>query len=149
MKVPADIKVVRRSQAQQGGVFPSDDLASLYSERHPVTLARRAQAMASASVLCRFIQSYYVVPDAFDLDIVSQPIAPNSYISLGSVLAQELVVGSMPEHETHAVKKGRRRVYEGAGRRLRRRCSTPYTFICEVHAIPSIFIRTYASISST
>jgi hypothetical protein len=135
MKLASDIELVRRFQVQQRGVFTGRDLTILLAEKHPSAFARRVRALAQANVLRRFIQGYYVTPNSFQLDVLSQQIAPSSYVSFGTVLAQELVVGTMPEHQLEAVKEGRSRIYRGIGRRIiHRGIQSSLIFGYETHA---------------
>jgi hypothetical protein len=135
MKLASDIELIRRFQVAQRGVFTSNDLTILLAEKHPAALSRRLRALAHADVLRRFIQGYYVVPGTFDLNVLSQRIAPKSYVSFGTVLAQELVVGTMSENEIQAVKEGRSRIYRGVSRSIiHRGLQSSLIFGYEMHA---------------
>jgi hypothetical protein len=112
------MRLIRAVQTQQSGVFSSADLHNLLAERHPAAFARRVRALEREGLLERFMRGFYVVPGAFDLAVLSQRIAPDSYVSFGTVLAQALVVGTAPEREVWAAKMGRSREYRGAGSRI-------------------------------
>lgn len=99
-------------------MFSTADLHNLFAEPHAAAFARRVRALEREGVLERFIRGFYVVPGAFDLAVLSQRIAPASYVSFGTVLAQALVIGTAPARELWAAKVGRSREYRGAGCRL-------------------------------
>jgi len=65
-------------------------------------------------VLRRFCRGFYVT-ESFDLPTLSQRIAPDSYVSFGTVLARELLIGPRPSRRVEAVKVGKSRTYAGLG----------------------------------
>ena len=52
----------------------------------------------------------YALPTA-SLEVIGNRINPDAYISTGTVLAQNLIVGSVPARRVQAVKIGRPRLY--------------------------------------
>ena len=78
-------------------------------------------------VLRRFVRGWYVT-EGFDLAILSQSIALNSYISFGTVLARELLIGPRPERQILAVKDGRTRRYRGLGYEIAHLGVAPHLF---------------------
>jgi hypothetical protein len=117
MKVFDDIELVRSLDQGQRGVFSKGDLQRALAERHPAAFSRRVNAMLNTGVLKRFIRGWYVT-DRVDLKVLSQRIAPESYISMETVLSEALIVGVSPGASLTAVKPGRTRVYEGCGLRI-------------------------------
>lgn len=105
MKTMRDARVIENLAAQQRGVFSKHDLQTALAEKHPAAFVRRVRAMEREGVLCRFMRGWYVT-GSFDLAVLSQRIAPRSYISFGSVLARELLVGTCPARQVMAVKVG-------------------------------------------
>lgn len=118
MKIARDIELIQRFRAAQAGVFSTADLENLLGERHPAGFVRRIQALEREHVIERFVRGWYVAPASFDLPTLSQRIAPESYVSFGTVLAEALVVGPAPDREIWAAKVGRSRIYTGAGCRV-------------------------------
>jgi hypothetical protein len=107
----------RRLQAlaeAQRGVFSKADLQAALGEKHPAAFARRVRALGEIGALRRFIRGWYVAPE-FDLPTLSQRIAPRSYVSFGTVLARELLVGIAPGRQLMAAKVGPARRYTGLG----------------------------------
>lgn len=105
-----DFKLLQKWSEQMGGVYSTSDLSSLLNENSPVGLNRRIRRLEENKVISRFIRGYYTVGD-FDAQVLSARLNKNSYISLGTVLAQELVIGSVPARTLYAVKTGRNRTY--------------------------------------
>jgi hypothetical protein len=117
LKILNDIRLIESFQSIQQGVFSTGDLKTLFAERHQSAFVRRVSALERERVLRRFARNWYVATQ-FDLPTLSQRIAPESYVSLGTVLARTLIVGTAPEHEIWAVKQGRSRIYSAFGFRI-------------------------------
>jgi len=93
-----------------GGVFSNRDLSNLFNEINPVSLNRRIKRLKQSDVMDRFIRGYYTADD-IDINTLSARINPESYISLSSVLAQEMLIGSIPVRTVYAIKTGKNRIY--------------------------------------
>jgi len=83
----------------------------LFPSSHPETFYRRIKALENEVILKRFIRGFYVA-DEFDFKTLSQKISPASYISMDTVLADELMIGTIPQNEVRAVKVGKKREYK-------------------------------------
>ncbi|QQR79285.1 MAG: hypothetical protein IPJ69_07815 [Deltaproteobacteria bacterium] len=70
-----------------------------------------------AGLLLRFTRGFYVTPNC-QLEHLSQRISPKSALSLGTVLAKELIIGSTPNKTIYAVKTGRSRTYTSSMGRI-------------------------------
>lgn len=114
MKRGPDARLVQRVAREQCGVFSKADLQTLLAESHPAGLARRVRALEEDGILRRFCRGFYVT-ETFDLPTLSQRLAPCSYVSFGTVLARELLIGTRPERRVIAAKTGRARTYRGIG----------------------------------
>jgi len=99
---------------EQRGVFTLADFRVLYSRDSAPTRFRKLEKLVEAGELFRVKKGVYARPDA-DLRVVSQRIAPDSYLSLGTVLAEEGLIGSIPGRRVWAVRPGRPRQYSYAG----------------------------------
>ncbi len=110
MNAVADAQLLRRLEAEQGGVFSKADLQTAFGEQHPAAFVRRVQQLLDHRVLRRFCRGWYV-GETFDLSTLSQRLAPDSYISFGTILARELIIGTNPDRKIVAVKTGRPRRY--------------------------------------
>ena len=117
MKLAKDTELIRSLGPGQRGVFSKGDLQGALGERHPAAFFRRVNALVKRGVLRRFARGWYV-SDQVDLSVLSQRIAPQSYISMESVLSEALMAGVSPELNVTAVKTGPSRVYEGCGLRV-------------------------------
>jgi len=92
------------------GVFTIADLKVALEEDAEVTLYRKLSKLLEAKVLVKVKRGIYATPDAA-LTTISSRIAPDSYISTGTVLAQKAIIGSIPARRVQAVKTGRPRIY--------------------------------------
>lgn len=90
------------------GVFTLPDFRVLYPDDSAATRFRKVDALIQAGELIRIKKGVYARPDA-DLRRVSQRIAPEAYLSLGTVLADEGLIGSIPGRRVWAVVSGRPR----------------------------------------
>jgi len=106
-----DYKLLQKWSVQMGGVYSTSDLNNLFDEGRPVALNRHIRRLEDNGVLKRFVRGYYVT-EAFDPKILSARLNPHSYISLGTVLAEALVIGSVPARTLYAVKTGRNKLYK-------------------------------------
>ena len=111
-RVDAD-RVTAVADAQQGS-FTKADLQVLLDEPHASAFTRRVGALTEAGVLHRFVRGMYV-REGFDLPTLSQRLAPDSYVSFGTVLARHLVIGVSPNRQLIAARPGRAHVYRGLG----------------------------------
>jgi hypothetical protein len=118
MKLGGDIALIQRFRTAQAGVFSTADLKNLLGEKHPAGFVRRVRALEREHLIERFVRGWYVTPGSFDLSTLSQRIAPGSYVSYGTVLADALVVGPAPQREVWSSKVGRSRIYRGADCRI-------------------------------
>ena len=112
MKSLDDARAVRNAARSQRGVFSKADLQILLVDPHPASFVRRITALLKADELHRFCRGWYVHAP-FDLETLCQRIAPTSYVSFGTVLAHELLIGTRPERQVIAVTTGRSARYSG------------------------------------
>lgn len=113
-KLLKDVKLMNKYSGEMGGVFSKGDLQRLFGQNKPVLLYRRIRILEEAGILSRFSRGFYVTP-GFNPELLSTRINPDSYISLGTLLAKKLMIGSTPATTVYAVKTGRNREYKGAG----------------------------------
>jgi len=118
---------LQKFSASQGGVFSIAELKNLISPNNKAILYRIIKCLEEAAVLRLFCRGFYVTED-FDIQILSQRICADSYISFGSVLAKNLIIGSTPEYRIQAVKKGQSRVYQNSEYRIEHFGITPELF---------------------
>lgn len=100
-------------RATNRGVFSTAELRALLGTTHEKSLQRALHGLLEAGDLIRFCRGLYVTP-ACDLEMVSQRLAPNSYISCGSILARALLIGSVPRKTVYAIKRGHSRTYRSS-----------------------------------
>jgi hypothetical protein len=95
------------------GVFALSDLKVLLSQQPEATLYRTVKDMVRQGALIKVKRGMYATPDAA-LPVISAKIAPDAYISTGTVLAAKAFIGSVPARKVQAVKIGRPRLYQCA-----------------------------------
>lgn len=93
------------------GVFSISDLQNLFMARSAVETQQRLRPFLKEKILNRFCRGFYVAPK-FDLEVLSQRLCADSAISMGTILAENLVIGSIPKKTVYAVKIGKSRVYK-------------------------------------
>ncbi|MFH1874298.1 MAG: hypothetical protein ABH859_03820 [Pseudomonadota bacterium] len=108
---PDNLKLLESFSLDLKGVFTLADLRGIYPDKHTLTFYRRIKSLEKDGILTRVLKSIYV-SKSFDIDVLSQKICPNSYISFENVLAKELVIGTVPKNSVRAAKKGKKREYK-------------------------------------
>lgn len=107
-----DLLLVQKFSPQQRGVFTTSDLRSLFKTTNRVDLYRRIRQLQETGVLQKFCRGIYTTGEA-DLARISQRISPESYASLATILAKNLLIGTIPKRTFYAVKPGRTKKYKG------------------------------------
>lgn len=100
------------SRAHQG-VFSLNELRNFLQSPNKVQFYRELERLKKENVIGRLSRGMYVAPNG-NLDVASQKICPRSYISFGNVLAQAMLIGTIPQKAVYAVKTGKSRIYRGA-----------------------------------
>ncbi|QQR81761.1 MAG: hypothetical protein IPJ69_06600 [Deltaproteobacteria bacterium] len=114
MKIEAQtlLSLQNFSQAHRG-VFSVHDLGNFFLTMDFITLNRRLKPFLKEKILRRFCRGFYVAQD-FDLELLSEKISPQSAISLGNILAKEMLIGTIPHKTVYAVKSGKTRIYRSS-----------------------------------
>ncbi len=103
-------ETIHRVAGDMRGVFSLSDLRNLLGPANKYALYRALRRLQEAGIISRFARGFYVTP-GFDAAALSQRICPDSYISFGTILAGELLIGSVPARRITAVKTGPSRTY--------------------------------------
>jgi len=101
---------VREVSSDMSGVFALSDLRNLLQTANRDMLYRSINELQKSEILTRFSRGFYVTK-GFDPLVLSQRLAPNSYVSFGNVLAKRLLIGSVPRYRIRAAKIGPKRIY--------------------------------------
>ena len=99
---------------KMNGVFTINDLRNLFNQTNDVLLHRQIKQFEKEGILARFKQGFYIT-DNFDPEALACRMYPDAYISLGTILASKLLIGSLPAKTIYAVKTGRTRTFEASG----------------------------------
>lgn len=104
-------KIIEEFKEDMRGVFTLSDLKAIFSCKYQNSFYRILKRLEKSGILKRFKRGIYVTNE-FDLTALSQKIEPSSYISFESVLAKNLILGTVPKYEIKAVKVGKKREYK-------------------------------------
>ena len=106
-----DANKIARWSDNLNGVFTMSDLKVLFGERTEAALYKKLTGFVNEGLLVKVLRGVYATPDT-SLEVISNRINSDSYISTGTVLAQNTIIGSIPGRKVQAVKIGRPKVYE-------------------------------------
>lgn len=109
-----DAGLIQKYTLSMSGIFSIGDLSRLFGESNSVSLFRRIHNLEEAGIIFRFSRGIYVTA-GFRPETLAARIIENSYLSLGTILAKELMIGSVPAMTLYAVRVGKNRIYEGPG----------------------------------
>ena len=87
------------------GVYALSDLKVLFGAQTVAALYKKLQGFVSEGILVKVKRGVYARPDA-SLRVVASRMCPDSYISLGGILAESAIIGSVPGRCVQAVKVG-------------------------------------------
>lgn len=108
-----DLQRVQAAASELDGILTMPDLKVLFSHFTDAAIFKKLAAMIREGALIKVKPGVYALPTA-SLAAISQRLAPQSYVSTGTVLAQALAIGSIPARRIQAVKVGRPRIYRCA-----------------------------------
>ena len=91
-------------------VFTLADLKVALKPDSDATLYRKVSKLVDDGSLIKAKRGIYATPEA-TLITISSRIEPSSYISTGTVLAANALIGSVPARKVQAIKTGRPRTY--------------------------------------
>jgi len=104
------LKAVKTLGQELDGVFTIRDLEVVLSKKLGASFYRTIAALVSSEELIKVKRGLYATKDATLVSICNR-ICPESYISMGTVLAQNALIGSIPARKIQAVKLGRPRTF--------------------------------------
>lgn len=91
-KLLRDAGLIQKYALPMAGVFLIGDLCRLFGEENTVALYRRIRTLEDGGIISRFLRGIYGTA-GFRPETLAVRIIENSYISLGTVLAKELMIG--------------------------------------------------------
>jgi hypothetical protein len=104
-------KEIKRWESELDGIFTDKDLEVAFKDRSRSALYRIIEKLLSEGDLIKIKRGIYVTQKA-KLSSLSNRIYPDSYISTGTVLAQNTIIGSIPAKKIQAIKKGSSRIFK-------------------------------------
>jgi hypothetical protein len=111
MKTVRLYQLIQKTAPQMGGVFSINDLRNLFNQTNDVLLHREIINLEKEQILRRFRQGFYITTP-FNPELLACRVYPHAYVSCGTVLAQHLIIGSIPSRTVYAVKNGRNKLFE-------------------------------------
>ncbi len=109
-KIIEELNLIEKYTPDLRGVFTIADLKNIFPSKHINTFYRKLSLLENKGILKRVVRGIYVAK-SYDLNALSQKICPNSYISLETILARELIIGTVPRNTVRAIKLGKKREY--------------------------------------
>lgn len=100
-----------------GGVCSLADFANLLGLENSQKINAAVRMYEREGLLARFINGFYIAEN-FSPEVLAQKIYPDSYLSLGTALAKNLVIGSVPKKTIYAVKTGKKRIFDNGKLRI-------------------------------
>ncbi|OGJ85899.1 MAG: hypothetical protein A2268_08230 [Candidatus Raymondbacteria bacterium RifOxyA12_full_50_37] len=112
MKIPSesDLLQIQKFSPDLQGVFKLSDLQIILKSENLPTLYNRINRLVKAGVLKRFCKGVFTTEN-YSSEVLSSAINSDAYLSIGTVLAKEGLIGTVPEKRIMAVKPGRNRRY--------------------------------------
>lgn len=104
-------QIIKRWTEELDGVFTLADLKVALDVDSEATLFRSLADLTDRGTLVKVKRGIYAVPQA-SLEVISSRIEPQAYVSTGTVLARNAIIGSIPARRLQAVKCGRPRTYQ-------------------------------------
>lgn len=104
-----DMKNIKRVAGEQRGVFSIGDLIILLNAEG-CQLYNRLNHLLKNDILKKATRGFYTDIE-FDIQTLAARINPESYISGPTVLAESLIIGTVPEYQLTCIKIGRPREY--------------------------------------
>lgn len=92
------------------GIFTVSDLKTILRCQSRSTFFQKINRLEKLNVISRFSRTIYLT-DGYSSEDLSSRLNSNSYISFGTVLAQHMLIGSIPTFRVQSVKTGKSRVY--------------------------------------
>ena len=109
-----DAALISKYAMPMSGVFSVGDLKRLFGESSAGMLHRRIRRLEDGGIISRFMRGMYVTNGFSGVHLAAR-IIEKSYISMGTVLAREMMTGSVPAKTIYAVRIGKSRVFRGKG----------------------------------
>jgi len=106
-----DVNKISTWAGELRNVFTMSDLKVLFGNQTEAALYKKLNGFVREGMLIKVMRGIYATPDAA-LDEISNRINPDAYISTGTVLSRNMVIGSIPAYRVQAMKTGRSRVYK-------------------------------------
>ena len=105
-----DLQLIQEYAGDLAGVLTLPDLRVLFAEQGEPALYKKLEGFVREGILIKVKRGLYATASA-SLEVISNRIVSDSYITTGTVLAQAMLLGSIPARRVQAAKVGRPRTY--------------------------------------
>ncbi len=105
-----DILKIQEISSDLQGVFKISDLQILLKCKNIATFHNRINRLERIGILQRFCRGVYITPN-FSKETLCSTLNPSAYLSIGTVLAKNGLIGTVPEKQIFAIRVGRNRNY--------------------------------------
>jgi len=100
-----DLQLIQEYAPQLNGVLTQADLKMIFSEQSEAALYKKLASFVAEKILVKIKRGVYALPSA-TLQTISSRLCSSAYISTGTVLANKLVIGSVPARRLQAIRVG-------------------------------------------
>ncbi len=105
-----DLQLIQQYADELDGVFAMSDLKVMFGSCGEAALYKKLNVCLRDGILLKVKRGLYATPSA-SLEVISARIAPESYVTTGTILARAMLIGSIPQRRIQAVKIARPRTY--------------------------------------
>lgn len=110
MNITKATQLIAQFTPSQRGIFRISDLSNLLPATSRQSLTRTIEKLVDAGTLTRIQRGLYVA-SPFNSWVLAQVLAPQSYVSMDSVLAQNGLIGTVPARSLSIVDTRRGRTF--------------------------------------
>ena len=96
---------VLRWAAELDFVFTVRDLQTILRQKTNITVFRTIRSLVEQGALIKIVRGLYATPEA-TLPTIAQRLYPESYVSTGTALARDAIIGSVPARHIQSIKLG-------------------------------------------
>ena len=104
------LKSILRWKSEVDGIFSIKDLEVCLDKSSEATFFRAVNKLVDGGDLVKIKRGLYSTTDA-KLSTISSRIYPDSYISTGTILAKDAIIGSVPSLKVQAIRKGKPKIF--------------------------------------
>lgn len=101
-----------------GGVFSTSELRTLFNTKSDSSFFSVLKSLEEVGTIKKFARGFYITEN-FDPLLLCARIIPQSYISMGTILSRNGLIGTIAAKEINAIRVGRTRLYSREDLRIK------------------------------